>query len=328
MLKQLGSALAGLALALSLATSASAAYPNPGLVTGDTVGVHDPTMIKAPNGSYILISTGNWLEIRTSTDRINFRRVGSVWAAGQPTWTYPYTLSNNRSYLWAPDLTYRNGQYYLYYAASSFGSQRSAIFLATSPTAMPGTWTHRGLVIETFSGNDFNAIDPNLQVDASGRWWLSLGSFWSGIKLIRLEPSTGLRHATDRTVYSLARRTVNSGSVEAPFIFRRNNFYYLFVSFDFCCRGTSSTYRTMVGRSTSITGPYTDRNGVNMFNGGGTEILATHGTVYGPGHPAVFQDTDATVLVYHYYWTNSQPTSGRLGINLIGWDSAGWPYVF
>ncbi|HZM74456.1 MAG TPA: arabinan endo-1,5-alpha-L-arabinosidase [Candidatus Limnocylindrales bacterium] len=328
MLKQLGSALAGLALALSLPASASAAYPNPGRVTGDTVGVHDPTMIKASNGSYILISTGNWLEIRTSTDRVNFRRIGSVWAANQPTWTFPYTLANNRSYLWAPDLSFRNGQYYLYYAASSFGSQRSAIFLATSPTAMPGTWTHRGLVIETSSANDFNAIDPNLIVDASGRWWLTLGSFWSGIKLIRIEPSTGLRHATDRTVYSLARRTVNSGSVEAPFIFRRNNFYYLFVSFDFCCRGTSSTYRTMVGRSTSITGPYTDRNGVNMFNGGGTEILATHDAVFGPGHPAVFQDVDATVLVYHYYWTNSQPTSGRLGINLIGWDSAGWPIVF
>lgn len=328
MLRQLGSALAGLALALSMGTSASAAYPNPGRVTGDTTGVHDPAMIKAPNGTYILISTGNWLEIRTSTDRINFRRVGSVWAAGQPTWTYPYTLSGNRSYLWAPDLTYRNGLYYLYYAASSFGSQRSAIFLATSPTAMPGTWTHRGLVIETFPGNDFNAIDPNLVIDSSGRWWLSLGSFWSGIKMIRLEPSNGLRHATDRAIHSLARRTVNSGSVEAPVIFQRGGFYYLFVSFDFCCRGTSSTYRTMVGRASSITGPYTDRNGVNMFNGGGTEILATHDAVHGPGHPSVFQDVDATVLVYHYYWSSSQPTSGRLGINLIGWDSAGWPYVF
>jgi len=321
-------ALASAVLVVVTPSPAAAAYPNPGLVTGDITGVHDPGIVKAPNGTYILVTTGNWLEIRTSTDRINFRRIGSVWASGQPTWTYPYTLANNRSYLWAPDISYRNGQFYLYYAASSFGSQRSAIFLATSPTGMPGTWTHRGLVIETSSSNNYNAIDPNLIVDAQGRWWLTLGSFWTGIKLIRIEPSTGLRHATDRTVYSLARRTVNSGSVEAPFLFRHGSFYYLFVSFDFCCRGTSSTYRTMVGRSSSITGPYVDRNGVQMMNGGGTEIMATHGSIFGPGHPAVFTDVDADVFVYHYYWTNNPPTNGKLGINLISWDSGGWPVVF
>ena len=116
--------------------------------------------------------------------------------------------------------------------------------------------------------------------------------------------------------------------MEASFVYRHGSYYYLFVSFDFCCNGTSSTYRIMVGRSTSPTGPYVARNGTPMMNGGGTEILATHGTIYGPGHPAVFADVDADVLVYHYYWTNSQPTNGKLGINLIGWDGTGWPYVY
>ena len=193
---------------------------------------------------------------------------------------------------------------------------------------MPGTWTNRGLVIESSDAVDYNAIDPNLVVDAQGRWWLSFGSFWSGIKMTRIDPATGLRHGSDRTVHSLASRSVNSRSIEAPFIVRHGGYYYLFVSFDFCCRGTASTYRTMVGRSASVTGPYVDRAGRAMTGGGGTEILATHGTVYGPGHPAVMPDADADVLIYHYYWDDNQPATGKLGINLLGWDSAQWPYVY
>ena len=319
----------GVVVALLLtAAPAQAAYPNPGRVTGDITGVHDPGVVKAPNGSYIMISTNNYLEIRTSTDRINWRRVGSVWSSGQPTWTYAYTPSNQRGYLWAPDITYRNGQYYLYYSASSFGSNRSAIFLATSPTAMPGTWTHRGLVIETNTSSNYNAIDPNLILDERGNWFLSFGSFWSGIKMIRLEPSTGLRHGSDRILHNIASRHVSPYAIEAPYIFRRGNYYYLFVSFDFCCRGTSSTYKTMVGRSTSVTGPYTDRNGTRLLDGGGTEILATHGSVYGPGHVAVLQDTDAPVLFYHYYFSNNTPATGKLGINLLRFDGNGWPIVY
>lgn len=313
---------------LLTAAPAQAAYPNPGRVTGDITGVHDPAVIRAANGTYILISTDNYMEIRTSTDRVNWRKVGSVWSAGQPTWTYTYTTSSRRGYLWAPDITFHNGQYYLYYAASSFGSNHSGIFLATSPTAMPGTWTHRGLVTETTTSSNYNAIDPNLIIDTAGRWYLSLGSFWSGIKMIRLEPSTGLRHASDRTVYDIASRHVDPFAVEAPFIYRHGSYYYLFVSFDLCCRGTKSTYRTMVGRSTSITGPYVDRAGVAMLAGGGTEILATHGTIYGPGHVAVIRDAGADVIFYHYYYTDASPGTGKLGINLLSWDSAGWPVVY
>ncbi|HET9141308.1 arabinan endo-1,5-alpha-L-arabinosidase [Actinophytocola sp.] len=297
-------------------------YPNPGVVTGSVNGVHDPSMIRASDGRYLLVSTGNNLPIRTSTDRRAFRTAGPVWPNGAP-WAHPFTGGSNT--LWAPDLSLRNGRYYLYYAASTFGSRNSAIFLATSPTAASGTWTNLGIVWQTSDANDYNAIDPNLVVDAAGAWWLSFGSFWSGIKMIRIDPATGKQHGGDRTLYSLARRPNAGGAVEAPFIVRQGGFYYLFVSFDLCCRGTGSTYRTMVGRSASITGPYVDRAGVALTSGGGTEIMATHGGVAGPGHQAVFQDTDAWVLVYHYY-TSTAP-GGRLGINLIDFAD-GWPRVF
>ncbi|WP_103338298.1 arabinan endo-1,5-alpha-L-arabinosidase [Amycolatopsis sp. CA-126428] len=294
----------------------AATYPNPGRVTGD-IGVHDPSVVKRPDGSYLVAHTGDNLALKTSTDRVAFRNAGSVFPNGAP-WTTAYTGGSRA--LWAPDISYHNGQFSLYYAASTFGSNHSAIFLATSPSGNSGSWTDRGLVVESRSGDNFNAIDPNLVVDDQGRWWLDFGSFWSGIKLIQLNPATGLRQGSGLT--AIAGR--GGGAIEAPFIVKRGQYYYQYVSFDLCCRGASSTYRVMVGRSTSVTGPYADRNGVAMNSGGGTEILAGHGSVHGPGHEAVLADNDGDLLVYHYYADNG---ASLLGVNRLTYDSAGWPSV-
>lgn len=301
-------------------TIAATTYPNPGVVTGNT-GVHDPGVVRAANGTYIIPATGNNLPILTSTDRTAWRSTGVVWPNGA-SWTQPYTAGS--AALWAPDISFHGSQYYLYYAASTFGSQHSGIFLATSPTGAAGSWTNRGLVIESSSAVDYNAIDPNLIVDAQNHWWLVFGSFWTGIKLIAIDPATGLRSTTDTTVRALAQRFVNSNSIEAPFLFQHGGMYYLFVSFDFCCRGAQSTYRIMVGRSSSVTGPYVDKSGVAMTSGGGTEILASHGSIHGPGGQSVFTDVDGTILVYHYY---ADSGASFLGINRLAWDSAGWPVV-
>jgi arabinan endo-1,5-alpha-L-arabinosidase len=308
--------------AVSALTAADAAtYPNPGRVTGDT-GTHDPTVVRAPDGRYILAATGNNLSLKTSTDRIAWRNAGVVWPGGAP-WTTPYT--NGGRNLWAPDISYHNGQYYLYYSASTFGSQRSAIFLATSPTAASGSWTNQGLIIESSNAVNYNAIDPNLVVDQSGQWWLSFGSFWSGLKMIRLDAGTGRRSTSDTAVRAIASRPNAGGAIEAPVIHRRGGYYYLWVSFDRCCQGASSTYRVMAGRSTSVTGPYTDRNGTPLTSGGGTEVLAGHDAIHGPGHQAVLTDGGGDVLFYHYYANNG---ASYLGINLIAYDAAGWPYVY
>ncbi len=300
-----------------VAMGTSTSYPNPGAVTG-AVTVHDPSIVKRPTGGYLLAHTGDNIVLKTSTDRIAFASAGAAFPNGA-SWTTAYT--NGGRSLWAPDLSYRNNQYYMYYSASTFGSNHSAIFLATSATGASGTWTNQGLVIETQTSDTFNAIDPNLIVDDQGRWWLSVGSFWSGIKLIQLDPATGRR--SDSTIRSIAGR--NGGAIEAPFMVKRGSYYYLYVSFDLCCQGASSTYRVMVGRSSSVTGPFTDRNGVAMTSSGGTQILAGHGSIHGPGNEAVLADTDGDILVYHYY--NDSGTA-LLGINRLGYDSAGWPYVF
>ncbi|MCE7083119.1 arabinan endo-1,5-alpha-L-arabinosidase [Streptomyces sp. ST2-7A] len=295
----------------------TASYPHPGVVTGAT-RLHDPSAVKRPGGGYLIAHTAHHIGLKTSTDRIAFRDAGTAFPGGAP-WTTPYTGGDRN--LWAPDISYRDGRYFLYYSASTFGSNRSAIFLATSTSGNSGTWNHEGLVIESRTTDNFNAIDPHLLVDDDGRWWMSFGSFWSGIKLVELNPVTGMRAGT--TVRSIASR--GGGAIEAPVIFKRGNHYFLYVSYDACCRGAQSTYRVMVGRSTSVTGPYFDRDGVPMMSGGGTEILAGHNDIHGPGHQEVFADTDADVLMYHYYANDG---TALLGVNLLGYDARGWPYVY
>ncbi|MEU8075503.1 arabinan endo-1,5-alpha-L-arabinosidase [Catellatospora citrea] len=312
---------AAAALPAAAPTAPPPSYPNPGRVTGST-GAHDPAVVRTPNGAYLLAATGDNLPLKTSTDRVTWRDAGVVWPGGAP-WTSAYT--GGGANLWAPDISYRDGRFLLYYSASTFGSQRSAIFLATSPTGAAGSWTHQGLIIESSGTVGYNAIDPNLFVDAAGQWWLAFGSFWTGIKSIRLDPATGKRSTTDTAVRALAQRQTAAGAVEAPFVYRHGGFYYLFVSFDLCCRGAASTYRIMVGRSAAPTGPFTDRNGTALTSGGGTQILAGHGSIHGPGHPAVLADNGQDVLFYHYY---ADSGAARLGINLLGWDSAGWPFVY
>ena len=302
--------------------TAQAAYPGPGLVTGD-VTVHDPSMVRTPSG-YLLYSTHDRVQTRSSPDRTAFTRLSGAFNR-VPAWVYLYNPSGD---IWAPDVSYHNGKYWMYYSVSTFGSNRSAIGLATSPTGLPGSWTDHGIVIRSSTSDNFNAIDPALFVDpATGRWWLTFGSHWSGIYMILIDSKTGKQSSTDSRRYHLARRPNAPNAIEAPYIVARGGYYYLFVSFDACCKGTSSTYRIMVGRSTSVTGPYVDRSGRRLLDGGGTQILGTHGNVIGPGGQSVLRDVDGDLLVYHYY---DRAANGRerLGVNLIGYDAQGWPYVY
>ncbi|KOG20733.1 arabinan endo-1,5-alpha-L-arabinosidase [Streptomyces viridochromogenes] len=306
---------------LALIPSTASAYPNPGRVTGDVV-THDPTMIRTSSGQYLLYATGGGIANKTSSDRSAFRN-GRDAFAGRPGWWSNYSSVPEA---WAPDISYHGGKYLMYYSVSKFRSNTSAIGLATSTTGQPGSWTDQGAVYTSNSSSDYNAIDPNLFVDGDGKWWLSFGSFWTGIKMIQLNPSTGKQLSSNTTRYSLASRRTGPNAVEAPYIVKRGSYYYLFASYDTCCEGTSSTYKVKVGRATSITGPYTDKNGVSMMNNGGTPVLESHGSVIGPGGQSIMNDADGDLIVYHYYDGNDNGTP-KLGINLLNW-STGWPVAY
>jgi arabinan endo-1,5-alpha-L-arabinosidase len=286
------------------------------------LGTHDPVVIEA-GSSFYLFSTGDNLGVKTSTDLRNWQAAPEVFTgATRPDWLAEEVPGVTN--LWAPDISYFGGSYHLYYSASTFGSNHSCIGHLTRTALDAGSWTDRGPVVcsnAESSTDDWNAIDPNVVIDREGKAWLSFGSFWGGLKLFELD-ADGARVGT--MLHSIAARPSNGGALEAPFIVRRCGYYYLFVSFDSCCQGVDSTYNQRVGRSTSVTGPYVDKNGTAMLQGGGTPVLSADSRWKGPGHNAIIFSGDAGYNVYHAYDANNQGNP-VLRIAEIAWDTDGWP---
>lgn len=301
-------------------------------LAGDISPVHDPAIIRQGDTFYLFTTSHaragqGLIHVRTSRNLADWTRAAPVFAE-MPAWVKD-AVPGARG-IWAPDVSFSNGEYRVYYSVSTFGKNRSAIGLVTTPSLEKPIWTDKGPVIRSGESDDFNAIDPNMFEDAAGRQWLAFGSFWSGLKMVQLDPATGLRSAADGKIHALARRA-SPGAIEAPFVIRRGGFYYLFASFDFCCRGAASTYYTMVGRSKDPRGPYLDRKGKSMMEGGG--FLVLHADLdpakrfVGPGHIAILREPKRDYIVYHAYDTQRNGAS-TLRIQPLGWTDDGWPVAF
>jgi arabinan endo-1,5-alpha-L-arabinosidase len=288
------------------------------------VFVHDPSTIVKWKDEYWFFATGNGIRSRHSKDFVK-------WTAGPPVFpTLPAWTSQivpgNRGYFWAPDIIRAGDRFLLYYSISKWGANTSAIGLATNTTLDPSDkdyyWKDCGIVVHSGARDKFNAIDPCVTLDADGKLWLAFGSFWSGIKLVQLNIETGKRMASGSPVYSLA----SHSSIEAPYIYKHGDYYFLFVNWGFCCRGVKSTYNVRVGRSTQITGPYLDKAGSNMLHEGGSNFLNATGTFIGPGQVGILTEGGNAVLSYHYYDANNHGKATLRTLSLQ-WDSFGWPFV-
>ena len=330
-----------------LLTFAKAQQPEALALTGDIAFTHDPSIAKDGNTYYVFATgkapDGGQFPIRCSPDLHAWKLCGHVFDA-IPEWVRQRSPGTKE--LWAPDISFEHGEYRLYYAYSLFGVNTSGIGLAINKTldrTSPNyRWDDKGLVLESKASDDFNAIDPNYIEDGHGAAWLSFGSFWSGIKMRKLDPSTGMLSTADAKTYALATRAKPASvppqkfdpehptlppdweAIEAPFIVHHAGYYYLFVSWDLCCRGTRSTYRTMVGRSKAVTGPYVDQAGVPMEHGGGTQLLSPNSRWLGPGGESVLDENGRDLLVFHAY----DASTGRpaLQISPILWKD-NWPEV-
>lgn len=294
--------------------------------------VHDPAIVHDPRSqSFYVFSTGI---LRTPDDPggIYVRRSGGTVAGPwESTGEIPvpeWTLEYGHNHLWAPDVVRVGDTFWLYYAASSFGSNTSAI--GAMSTTTPGdldSWVDHGPVVTSAPDPDaelhYNAIDPNV-FKAEGNWWIAFGSHWDGIVLQQLgsmtEPTGPVHHLA-------ARPGVQHNPIEAPTIVKRGNYYYLFTSWDRCCAGLDSTYRIAVGRSTSLTGPYVDRDGVPLLEGGGTILLASGDTPdqVGPGGQDVLFHRGRHYLLHHYY-DGAADGVIRMQAHTLDWRQ-GWPQI-
>jgi arabinan endo-1,5-alpha-L-arabinosidase len=284
--------------------------------------VHDPSNIIRDGQRFWIFSTGDGIKTLHSTDLQDWTP-GKPALDKNPTWAKD-VAAVHRDYFWAPDIIRAGDTFMLYYSVSSWGKNTSAIGLATNVTLDPSrpefSWQDAGIVIRTFETNDFNAIDPAVSFDAEGRLWMTLGSYWSGIKLIELDPRSGHRISPESPIHTLAK----NASIEAAYIHRRTTNYFLFVNWGQCCRGTNSTYEIRVGRSTKITGPYLDRDGKDMARGGGTLFLSSQPPFYGPGHTSIANIGGQDWFSCHYY-DGRRRGSARLWVGKLGWDDDGWP---
>lgn len=249
-----------------------------------------------------------------------------------------------KGHFWAPDIRFFKGKYYLYYSVSTFGKNTSAIGLVINSTLNPADsaykWVDYGPIIRSSPGkDDWNAIDPNLITDKEGMPYLAFGSFWGGLKLVSLT-ADGKQVAPGEAVIALASRRASKkavgrypaiatdslhNAIEAPFIYRKGKFYYLFASADYCCKGPKSTYKIIVGRSKNIQGPFLDRDRVLMAKSGGTILLEGDANWYGVGHNAVYHSDGKDYLIFHGYDAADQGKA-KLRIEQLEWKN-GWPYV-
>jgi arabinan endo-1,5-alpha-L-arabinosidase len=282
------------------------------MLTGDTLPVLDPSVIRQ-GSTYYAFSTdvagfsasGN-LPIHCSQEKVNWTTCGSVFPAGIPAWVKEKVPGV--AGLWAPDVSYFNGEYHLYYNGSLLHTQQTVIGLVTNSTldsADPSyKWVDRGVVLASNPGDDFNALDPTILVDSDGSVWLTYGSYWTGIKQRQVDPATGMLLASNSTRYDLATRPgVPHNPIEGPSLVRHRGYYYLFVSVDFCCESDVATnnYKQAVGRSTSPHGPFVDEVGTPMMNGGGTVLIQGDNDWGAPGGGTAYLDAvnDDSLIIFH-----------------------------
>ncbi len=281
-------------------------------LTGDTLPVLDPSIIRQ-GSTYYAFSTdvagfpakGN-LPIHCSEDRVNWIACGSVFPAGIAAWVKEKVPGVQG--LWAPDVSFFNGEYHVYYNGSLLHTQQTVIGLVTNTTLDPTDpeykWVDRGLVLESNPGDDFNALDPTILIDGDGSVWMTYGSYYGGIKQRQIDPASGTLLASNPTRYDLATRPgVDHNPIEGSSLVRHGAYYYLFVSVDYCCEQdvASNNYKQAVGRSSSPHGPFVDENGTPMLNGGGTVLIKGDSNWGAPGGGTAYLDATGgdSLIIFH-----------------------------
>jgi arabinan endo-1,5-alpha-L-arabinosidase len=290
--------------------------------------VHDPSTVVQFHGLYWVYATGRGIPMMSSPDGVTWTRRGSVFPR-IPDAVHAAVPKNSGTDVWAPDIVRVGGQWYLYYAVSSWGSFQSAVALVTNPVLDPDDpaykWTDRGVVVSSDGEEDLNAIDPGVILTPQGKLWICYGSYHGTIRLTELDPKTGLALVPGKKGQEL----VIANKSEASDLIFHGGYYFLFVNHGSCCKGKDSTYNIRVGRSRTVTGPYLDKAGESLAKGGGTLFLESDAMRIGPGHFGLVTEENPTKGVERFslHYEGDMRNGGRSTLDLrpLLWSADGWP---
>lgn len=281
-------------------------------LTGALAG-RDPSALFDAGALWIVVG-GAAVTLRTSRDLVDVEDTGQI-LRELPAWVA--TEVPDAQTFWSPELAYFEGLYHLYYAVSTLGSSRSCIGHATAEVLdVASTWTDRGPVLCSKTTDNFNAIDPSVLLTSDGGIWLAFGSYLSGIKLAPLD-TTGTQFLTEPV--AIAARPDSGGALQASALAERDGYYYLFTAF-----GADVAHRLMMGRASSIGGPYVDQAGTPLLEGGGTPLLEANARFVGPGSNDVFLIGEQYYNIYHAY-DEDNARRATLRLATLEWSADGWP---
>lgn len=306
-------------------------------------GVHDPANLIRIDSLLMMYASPIELNSYNLNSKAWSFITDDVYHGSLPEWDQGDTA------YWAPSVYQTiNGDYRLYHSAvSDEESGRSRIGFATISGIAPELKCDKTIdfVIESEGDSQPFAIDPAVFRDDSNRNWLVYGSHGPGIYITELDEFSGLLKndpsdkVFDSIDYRFTRIAVNDTTteenlIEAAYIFNHpeNQYYYLFVNWGSCCNGLNSTYNIRVGRSLSPTGPFLDRDSVDMNKGGGTLFLDAKGNslldsrYIGPGHAGIYIHSDNNYYFSHHFYDGNNQGTAALAIWKLEWVNS-WPSI-
>ena len=306
--------------------------------SSEVTPIHDPAIAKE-DGTYYIYSSSPLASFYTSPDMKKWTRAGQVFDQFPPWVTEELP---NPDHIGAPDITFFRGRWVMYYQSHIGGTCNAGMAYATNVTLDPADpqyeWIDSGLVLRStplFENLDlicgvddvwYNAIDPHLFVDDDGTASLLFGSTLGGLFLVEIDQDTlrPTQHPRDFVILAARDLLQEDPIIEAPYVIKRDGYYYLFLSHNSCCQGEDTKYKILVGRSKNLAGPYVDRDGVSLLEEGGTVLIEREGNLIGTGHADVYSEDGYDWLVHHAYDADRdyEPT---LNIRRLVWDGAGWP---
>lgn len=282
-------------------------------------GFHpDPCIVRAGEVYYIAVSTFEWLPGVRVYASANL----ADWEHCTDLLTHQVDLRGNpkNCSIWAPQLSYRDGLFYLMYTdvkSTKRPFKDCHNYLITAPS-IHGPWSEP--VYLNSSG-----FDPSLFHDDDGRKWL-LNCLWdyriresnksSGIVIQQYDPDLGKLVGEPKKLFECTPLK----KTEAPHIYKHGGYYYLITAEG----GTGSGHAVTVARSRELLGPYE----VDPLNPMLTSRHDPGLALQCAGHGSLVETPDGEWYMAHLC---TRPAEGQYAIlgretalQQVYWDEQGW----